>query len=52
MMKALFCVALVSLVLLTCGPAHGEPFNGYTLFAPMQSTLTYLIDMDGQVVHT
>jgi hypothetical protein len=26
-------------------------FEGYTLFAPLQSTTTYLVDMDGRVVH-
>jgi hypothetical protein len=26
--------------------------EGYTLFAPIRSTTTYLIDMDGNVVHT
>ena len=27
-------------------------FDGYTLFAPLTETTTYLIDMDGRVVHT
>jgi len=27
-------------------------FGGYTLFAPLRSTTTYLIDMEGQIVHT
>jgi len=27
-------------------------FEGYTLFAPLRSTKTYLIDMQGKVVHT
>lgn len=37
--------------------AQGQPraderaFDGYTLFAPLQLTSTYLIDLDGQVVH-
>jgi len=26
-------------------------FEGYTLYAPLQSTTTYLVDMDGRVVH-
>ncbi len=42
---------LVILVLVATGPALAQS-DGYTLFAPMQSTTTYLIDMDGQVVHT
>ncbi|MCK4478163.1 aryl-sulfate sulfotransferase [Candidatus Bathyarchaeota archaeon] len=29
-----------------------HPFDGYTLFAPMRSTITYLIDNSGQVIHT
>ena len=29
-----------------------EAFDGYTLFAPLRSTTTYLIDMEGQVVHS
>jgi len=52
--------AIVSLLLL-----HGQQsksigliekdakaFQGYTLFSPIFSTTTYLIDMDGKVVHT
>jgi hypothetical protein len=27
-------------------------FEGFTLFAPLRSTTTYLIDMDGRTVHT
>lgn len=27
-------------------------FNGYTLYAPLNSTTTYLINLDGEVVHT
>jgi len=27
-------------------------FDGYTLFAPLRSTTTYLVDLDGEVVHT
>ena len=27
-------------------------FRGYSLVAPMNSTTTYLVDMDGRVVHT
>lgn len=29
-----------------------DAFAGYTLFAPMSSTTTYLIDNNGQVIHT
>ena len=29
-----------------------KAFSGYTLFAPNKSTITYLIDMDGKLVHT
>jgi len=29
-----------------------EPWDGYTLFAPEYSTMTYLIDIEGNVVHT
>ena len=29
-----------------------EAFSGYTLYAPLMSTTTYLIDMEGRVVHT
>ncbi|MCP4165254.1 MAG: DUF1566 domain-containing protein [Chloroflexi bacterium] len=29
-----------------------DEFEEYTLFAPMAATTTYLIDMDGEVVHT
>ena len=29
-----------------------KAFNGYTLFAPVFSTVTYLIDIDGKLVHT
>ncbi len=36
------------------GVVRHEPgaFEGYTLFAPLRSTTTYLIDMQGSVVHT
>ncbi|MCP4713089.1 MAG: hypothetical protein GY869_31045 [Planctomycetes bacterium] len=30
----------------------GEAFDGYTLFAPISSTTTYLVDMDGNLVHS
>ncbi len=50
-MKILPFLILVALVLLASVPAQAQS-EGYTLFAPMQSTTTYLIDMGGQVVHT
>ena len=31
---------------------EGSTFDGYTLIAPYYSTSTYLIDMEGNVVHT
>ncbi len=31
---------------------EAEAFAGYTLFAPLRSRTTYLIDMDGEVAHT
>jgi hypothetical protein len=31
---------------------YTHPFDGYTLFAPMPSNITYLIDNSGEVVHT
>jgi hypothetical protein len=36
------------------GPSVNEPtaYKGYTLIAPMRSTKTWLIDMDGRIVHT
>lgn len=34
------------------GPLPPPPNNGYTLFAPMSDTTTYLIDDKGAVVHT
>jgi len=33
-------------------PMNAPPFDGYTLFAPMKSTITYLIDNSGEVIHT
>jgi len=30
----------------------GKSFNGYTLFAPLRSMATYLIDNDGKLVHS
>jgi hypothetical protein len=29
----------------------GEPFDGYTLFGPEYSKYTYLLDIDGKIVH-
>ena len=31
---------------------QGKAFDGYTLFSPLMSTTTYLINMDGDIVHT
>ena len=31
---------------------QGKTFDGYTLFSPLMSTTTYLINMDGDIVHT
>ncbi len=31
--------------------ATDGPFEGYTLFAPLRSKTTYLVDMEGEVVH-
>ncbi len=47
---------LISVALLS-SPASGassntEFYEGYTLFSPNSSRITYLIDMDGDVVHT
>lgn len=39
-----------TLGLLYSDPSHS--FEGYTLFAPSRSTMTYLIDSQGRVVHT
>ena len=33
-------------------PLAGEAFEGFTLIAPYLSTTTYLIDMQGEVVHS
>ena len=32
--------------------SHDGAFEGYTLFAPLRSTITFLIDMQGYVVHS
>ena len=57
----LWASCALSFVLLTWGTntlsalslvqTNGEPLDGYTLFAPLQLTSTYLIDLNGQVVH-
>jgi hypothetical protein len=31
--------------------SHARPYDGYTLFAPMQSNITYLIDNSGEILH-
>ena len=46
-----FSLAPVLLLQLTGGAADRQPFDGYTLFTPLHSTSTYLIDMQGAVVH-
>ena len=42
----------VDLVSISFGPLPPPPSNGYTLFAPMSDTTTYLIDDKGVVVHS
>jgi hypothetical protein len=42
----------VELVSISFGPLPPPPSNGYTLFAPMADTSTYLIDDKGTVVHS
>ena len=32
--------------------SNNEPFEGYTLFSPEYSTKTFLIDIDGEIVHS
>jgi hypothetical protein len=58
LISLLFCALLITPVIL---PVAGElsglqngasPFDGYTLFAPMRATTTYLINNGGEVVHT
>jgi len=48
----LLCVPLASIGLGSAGDRSGEPFDGLTLFQPLASTTTYLIDLDGVVVHS
>ena len=31
---------------------EASPFDGYTLFQPLRSTTVYLVDMEGETVHT
>ena len=31
---------------------EATPFDGYTLFQPLRSTTVYLVDMEGETVHT
>ncbi len=46
-------LSLFLLFLLLAAPASAaDPFEGYTLVAPMNSTTTSLIDMDGTEVHS
>ncbi len=50
------CSLLLTIVLYAISalvfPLNGEPYNGYTLFNPMNSRTTYLLDMDNNRVHT
>jgi hypothetical protein len=54
----LFCMFLTTPgILALTGELRGSqnkagPFDGYTLFAPAQSTTTYLINISGEAVHT
>ncbi len=48
--KALFSSILIFWVCLVS--AQAQPFEGYTLFNPNNATTTYLIDINGTVVHT
>ena len=34
------------------GRGEAAPFAGYTLFQPLESTSVYLVDMNGELVHT
>jgi hypothetical protein len=56
-------VFLLSTLALVQGPSEAEEerglvvheagaFDGYTLFCPLKDTTTYLVDMEGRVVHT
>lgn len=51
--RALPVWILLSLMALAQGQANADAraFEGYTLFAPLQSTSTYLIDLNAQIVH-
>ncbi len=50
--RVLFRSLLVLLILLTPAALVADPFDGYTLVAPMNSTTTLLVDMDGAEVHS
>jgi Arylsulfotransferase (ASST) len=41
----------MSTKILTRMTNYNDPYEGYTLFGPEYSTFTYLIDMDGKIVH-
>ena len=57
-------LSVIALILFGCSSVLGQTrtvglflndtihaFNGYTLFAPKQNTMTYLINNDGRIVH-